>query len=282
MPFSLFGNRNKSDEKPQQKIEQLALTAIEPNRFQPRQVFDEHAIAELAETIKAHGLLQPIVVREYETGKYEIIAGERRFRAVTSLNWETIPAIVEKMDDHETASLALIENLQREELSAVEEAQAYQQLMALNDVTQTQLAKGVGKSQSAVANKLRLLKLSQPVLDAISAKKISERHGRALLPLNADQQRHVLMQIEDRDMNVKATERLVSELTTEKPVTPQRPKKRLRGLTSDTRIAVNTIKESAKMIRDTGLSVHVHEENTDDGYRIVIDLPKDGHSSSKN
>ena len=224
MPFSLFGNRNKSDEKPQQKIEQLALTAIEPNRFQPRQVFDEHAIAELAETIRAHGLLQPIVVREYETGKYEIIAGERRFRAVTSLNWETIPAIVEKMDDHETASLALIENLQREELSAVEEAQAYQQLMALNDVTQTQLAKGVGKSQSAVANKLRLLKLSQPVLDAISAKKISERHGRALLPLNADQQRHVLMQIEDRDMNVKATERLVSELTTEKPVTPQRPK----------------------------------------------------------
>ena len=116
MPFSLFGNRNKSDEKPQQKIEQLALTAIEPNRFQPRQVFDEHAIAELAETIRAHGLLQPIVVREYETGKYEIIAGERRFRAVTSLNWETIPAIVEKMDDHETASLALIENLQREEL----------------------------------------------------------------------------------------------------------------------------------------------------------------------
>ena len=150
--------------------------------------------------------------------------------------------------------------------------------MSIEAVGQTQLAQGVGKSQSAVANKLRLLKLSQPVLDAISSKKISERHGRALLPLNAEQQRHALMQIEDRDMNVKATERLVSEMTTEKPVTPQRPKKRLRGLTSDTRIAVNTIKESAKMIRDTGLPVHVHEENTSDGYRIVIDLPKDGHS----
>lgn len=280
MPFSLFGGRSKSDEKPQQKIEQIPLTSIVPNRFQPRHVFDQHAIAELAQTIDEHGLLQPIVLREYETDKYEIIAGERRFRAVTLLNWETIPAIIDMMNDNETASLALIENLQREELTAVDEAKAYQQLMKLNELTQVQLAKGVGKSQSAIANKLRLLKLSQPVLDAISERKITERHGRALLPLNERQQQQTLRQVEERDLNVKATERLVTELTTDTPVVPRRPKKRLRGLTSDTRIAVNTIKESAKMIRDTGLPVHVHEEATDDGYRIVIDLPKDGHTKT--
>lgn len=280
MAFSLFGNRGKNEEKPQQRIEQIPLTDIVPNRFQPRHTFDDQAIAELAQTIRDHGLLQPIVIREYEDHQYEIIAGERRFRAVSALGWATIPAIVETMDDHETASLALIENLQRESLSAVEEAQAYQQLMKLNQLTQTELAKGVGKSQSAIANKLRLLKLSDPVQVAISQHKISERHGRALLPLNAEQQKTVLQQIEERDLNVKATERIVTDLLTEHPVMPRRPKKRLRGLTADTRIAVNTIKESAKMVRDAGLDVHVHEEATADGYRIVIDLPKDGGHQS--
>ncbi|GKT03680.1 nucleoid occlusion protein [Furfurilactobacillus sp. WILCCON 0119] len=278
MAFSIFGNRSKDDETPQQRVEQIPLAAIIPNRYQPRRIFDEHAIAELAQTIHDHGLLQPIILREYEPEKYEIIAGERRFRAVTSLEWTTISAIVEKMDDQETASLALIENLQREELTAVEEAQAYQRLMTLNNLTQTQLAAGVGKSQSAVANKLRLLKLSDPVLVAINERRLSERHGRALLPLNPAQQREALGQIETHHLNVQATERLVRDMTNDEPVAPRRPKKRLRGLTSDTRIAVNTIKESTKMIRDTGLTVHVHEEATETGYRIVIDLPKNGHA----
>ncbi len=192
---------------------EVDITKITPNRFQPRKVFDATAIKELAETIQNHGLLQPIIVREYEPSKYEIIAGERRFRAVNELKWEKIPAIIEKMNDKETASLALIENLQREQLSSVEEAQAYRSLMDLNHLTQTALAQGMGKSQSAVANKLRLLKLIAPVQNAILDRRITERHGRALLELNDDQQREALMEIVNSKLTVKQTEELVAEMT---------------------------------------------------------------------
>lgn len=140
MGFSLFGrsNSNKednSDETVKQNVVMVPVNTIVPNRFQPRQVFDERGIEELAQTISDHGLLQPIVLREYEDKKYEIIAGERRFRAVNSLHWQEVPAIIETLSDDETASLALIENLQREGLSPIEEAQAYRSLMKLNHLT---------------------------------------------------------------------------------------------------------------------------------------------------
>lgn len=165
MAFSLFGlgkHQGTASETKNQVVE-IPVAAIVPNQYQPRKVFDQTEIQELAQTISEHGLLQPIVVREFRPGEYEIIAGERRFRAVKLLQWEKIPAIVEKMTDAESASLALIENLQRAQLSPVEEAQAYKQLMEFNHLTQATLAKGMGKSQSFVANKLRLLKLIKPV-----------------------------------------------------------------------------------------------------------------------
>ncbi|WP_040456262.1 nucleoid occlusion protein [Limosilactobacillus coleohominis] len=304
MAFSIFGiGKNHHDTK--NEVVEIPLDQIEPNRYQPRQVFDEEGIQELAATIDAHGLLQPIILREYEPAKYEIIAGERRFRAMKLLQWEKAPAIVEKMNDHETASLALIENLQRSELSSVEEAQAYEKLMDLNHLTQAKLAKGVGKSQSAVANKLRLLKLIVPVQNAILDGLITERHGRALLNLNDDQQRKMLMRIVNEKLNVRQTEDEVARLqgkplpseveaqkeqerlANEENVKVKKPKKRSvkhkpakkaspapKIKISDPRIAMNTIKESVKMINDSGLDAELSEQTLKNAYKITIKIPK--------
>lgn len=272
MAFSLFGNNKeqKEDAMPvKQNVVLVPVSAIMPNRFQPRQVFDERRITELAETIKDHGLLQPIVLREYEPEHYEIIAGERRFRAVNELKWDTVPAIIQKLSDDETASLALIENLQREGLSPIEEAQAYQALMKLNQLTQVQLAGEVGKSQSFIANKLRLLKLSQPVQDAMMAHEISERHGRALLAVTDKQQAKLLKRIMSDHLTVKDAERLIQRMkvkTKKKPTT--------RSVSGDTRVAVNTIRQSIKMVTDAGLPIEAEEQNESDRYRIIIDIMK--------
>ncbi len=212
MAFSLFGIGKNNSDNTKNKVVEVKIDQIIPNRYQPRKVFDQDGIRELAQTIDEHGLLQPIVLREYEPAKYEIIAGERRYRAMKLLKWEKAPAIIEKMSDQETASLALIENLQRSQLSSVEEAQAYRQLMDLNNLTQSQLAKGMGKSQSFVANKLRLLRLITPVQTAILDHRITERHGRALLDLDEKQQRDMLMRIVNERLTVRQTEDEVARL----------------------------------------------------------------------
>ncbi|WP_267202360.1 nucleoid occlusion protein [Limosilactobacillus kribbianus] len=212
MAFSLFNFGKSDSNNGKNKVVDIKLDQIVPNRYQPRKVFDQEDLQELAHTIEEHGLLQPIVLREYEPAKYEIIAGERRYRAMKLLNWDTAPAIIKKMTDEESASLALVENLQRAQLSSVEEAQAYRQLMDLNHLTQAALAKGMGKSQSFVANKLRLLKLITPVQTAILDHRISERHGRALLDLDEDQQRTMLMRIVNERLTVRQTEDEVAKL----------------------------------------------------------------------
>jgi len=276
LPFSLFGNNREKATHPAHPVKQnvvmIPVAQIIPNRFQPRRRFDATGITELAQTIQEHGLLQPIVLREYETDHYELIAGERRFRAVSYLKWETVPAIIESMNDDETASMALIENLQREELTAVEEAHAYQQLMELNHMTQAQLAEGIGKSQGFVANKLRLLKLSAPVTDAILDRKITERHGRALLAVPTADQGTVLKTVIDEGLTVKETEALIA-----KGKQPKKKRRRVtkRSVTGDTRIAVNTIRKSVKMVTDAGMTLTTKEEETADGYRITIDIPKE-------
>lgn len=273
--MAFFWNKKKhnvksTEEHPENQVEKIAVKQIIPNRFQPRQIFSQQKITELAETIKEHGLLQPIILREYEKDKYEIIAGERRFRAIKYLGWEKVPAIVKKMTDTEAASMAVIENLQREELTSVEEAEAYQRLLDLNHLTQTELADQLGKSQSFIANKLRLLKLSRPVQQAILNRKISERHGRALVKLNPEQQQQMLREIENNRLSVKETEKRVSRLV----VPRMRPKKsKIKGVTKDVRLAVNTIKQSVKMIKDTGVDVNVTEETTADTQKIIIEIP---------
>lgn len=298
MAISFFGKKKEETSSSVNQVVMVPVAAIVPNRFQPRKVFNADHIGELASTIEQHGLLQPIVLREYEDQKFEIIAGERRFRAIQTLKWAELPAIVQKMDDHETASMALIENLQREELTAVEEADAYQNLMKLNGFTQASLAEKMGKSQSFVANKLRLLKLSQPVQEAIMNHEISERHGRSLLKLDEFNQQMVLHQILAEQLTVKDTEALVASIINPEPAveeevadveeepatieesteTPKKagkkkaPKKEM--TIADTKVAVNTIKKSIELIEQSGIPVSAVEDDQKDVYRITIEIPK--------
>ena len=160
---------------------EVMLSQIEPNRDQPRKDFDEQALNELAESIREHGLLQPILVRSKPSGGYEIIAGERRWRASRIAGLRTVPVVIKEMDEKEAAEVALIENLQREDLNPVEEAMGYRSLMVSYGLTQEQVAERMGKSRSAVANALRLLDLTPSETEALKAGKISAGHARALL-----------------------------------------------------------------------------------------------------
>ncbi len=184
----------------------LYLDDIIPNRFQPREIFDEKALKELAISIKEHGVIQPIIVRKANE-KYEIIAGERRYKAAALAGLTKIPAIIRNLDDKESAKVALLENLQRKNLNPIEEARTYQKILELDQLTQEELAKTMGKSQSAVANKIRLLSLSDKVQDALLKEQISERHARALLSIqDTNQQQEMLKKIIDTKMSVRVLE----------------------------------------------------------------------------
>ena len=188
----------------------LYLDDIIPNRFQPRQIFDEKALKELAVSIKEHGVIQPIIVRNIGN-KYEIVAGERRYKASALAGLTKIPAIVRNLDDKESSKVALLENLQRKNLNPIEEARTYQKILELDQMTQEELAKTMGKSQSAVANKLRLLSLSDEVQDALLKEKISERHARALLTVdNQEKQKQLLNKIIANKMTVRELEKEIN------------------------------------------------------------------------
>ena len=191
----------------------LYLDDIIPNRFQPREVFDDQALKELAISIKEHGVIQPIIVRKVEN-KYEIIAGERRYKASTMAGLTKIPAIIKNLDDKESSKVALIENLQRRDLTPIEEARTYQKILELEDgMTQEQLAHTMGKTQSVVSNKLRLLALPDEVQDALLKEKISERHARSLLNiLNKNDQIKMLDKIIAEKMTVRELDKEIKEM----------------------------------------------------------------------
>ena len=185
------------------EVVELYLDDIIPNRFQPRERFDENALKELAASIKEHGVIQPIIVRKIGD-KYEIIAGERRYKASAIAGLTKIPAIIRNLDDKESSKVALLENLQRKNLSAIEEARTYQKILDLDQMTQFELAKTMGKSQPAVANKLRLLSLPDEVQDALLKEQISERHARSLLNVeNEQEQIDLLHKIINNRMTVR-------------------------------------------------------------------------------
>lgn len=275
--MSLFSFMRHDEEVPKNKqIQDLELDKIVPNRYQPRREFSEDSIKELAETLDKNGLLQPIVVRE-DGDQYEIIAGERRYRAAKSLGWETIPAIVKNMDDDQAASLALIENLQREDLNPIDEAKAYTNLMKLNNLTQTALAKDMGKSQSYVANKLRLLKLSDEVQQALIEGKITARHGRALIGLSEDDQKRVLAEIEAKGLNVKQTEEIAKDVEAyfnPKPKAKSEQKRVVNRIPKDLKVQINTIKKAVKLAEDSGIKVKIKEDKNPDDYKITIELKR--------
>lgn len=277
--MSLFSFMRHDEEIPKNKqIQDIELDKIVPNRYQPRREFSDDSIKELAETLDKDGLLQPIVVREDGEDQYEIIAGERRYRAAKSLNWETIPAIVNNMNDDQAASLALIENLQREDLNPIDEAKAYTNLMKLNDLTQTALAKDMGKSQSYVANKLRLLKLDDDVQKALVEGKITARHGRALLNLSDDDQERVLKEIEEKGLNVNQTEEIAKDVNAyfnPKPKEKETKRERVvKRIPKDLKVQINTIKKAVKLAKDSGIKVKVKENNDPDDYKITIELKR--------
>ena len=187
----------------------LNISEIEPNRSQPRKEFDEKALSELAESISKHGLLQPLLVRPLTLGGYQIVAGERRYRACQMAGLKDIPVIIRELGDTETMELALIENLQREDLTPLEEAEGYNVLMTEHGFTQDEVAQSVGKSRPAVANALRLLKLPNSIADYLKEGKISAGHARALLSIDNEKDMLELADlIVQKDLSVRQVEKL--------------------------------------------------------------------------
>ena len=203
------------DEIPENSAYQmLPIYKVEPNRSQPRQDFDEEELQALADSIEEHGIIQPLTVRQLDSGYYQIIAGERRWRAARIANLSEIPVVVIEADDKKAMELALIENLQRQDLNAVEEALGYQTLMEEYGLTQEETANQVGKSRPAVANALRLLALCPPVLDMIRSGQITAGHARALLTLKTDKQQvDTARKIANLGLSVRQAELLCKNLT---------------------------------------------------------------------
>lgn len=275
-PFSkLFGLKNKDDivgyieEDRNSSVESIQIERIVPNRYQPRQVFDSSKITELAESIDEHGLLQPIVVRPIEENMYEIIAGERRFRALQSLHKSQADVIIRHMNDEETAVVALIENIQRENLSAVEEAEAYKKLLEIGGTTQSELAKSLGKSQSFIANKLRLLKLAPKVINRLREGKITERHARAVLSLKEDDQEKLIEQVISQKLNVKQTEARVKQ-----KIGPEKVKAQSFQFSKDLTQARDEVGKSIQAIEQSGIRVEQRDKEHDDYYEIKIKIYK--------
>ena len=245
-------------------LREIRIEKIVPNKYQPRREFTEDKIKELAESIKQNGLLQSITVRDMGNGFYELIAGERRLRALKYLEYPTTKAIVKELTNEQMATLALIENIQREELTPIEEAYAYQELLSINNLTQDELAKSLGKTQATVANKLRLLKLCSKVVDAINSKRITERHGRAMVKLDPSAQEKILNQILTQSLNVSQT-RIKNETKNNDSTQPNYDAQK---------ILARLTKDIAKLEEKYGVSLNKEEEEGMESIVVKVTVPR--------
>ena len=265
-------------EKEKVKVVNIPLGLIRPNPNQPRKNFDAVGLEELSLSIVQNGVLQPITVRAVRNF-YEIIAGERRFRASKLAGLEKIPAIVVQADENKSALIALLENLQREDLSFFEIAEGYQRLIHDQGITQEELAKKLGKSQSTVANKLRLLRFSPRVQDLIADYSLTERHARALLHLTSEElQCTAAKTIYEQQLNVKQTEDLVRDMLNAQP---QKTRKLKISAYHDMRMFTNTIKQAIGIMRENGVQADMHEKNFDWGTEYIIKVKKNSHQPLK-
>lgn len=263
-----------------QKIIQIPIDKIIPNPNQPRKFFNQSALEELAESIKTFGVIQPIQVRELGEDIYELVAGERRLRASLLAGIEEIPCLIVTLTDQDSAVISIVENIQRENLSYFEEAESYKQLIHYYNLTQEDVAKMLGKSQSFVANKIRLLKMEPEVIDEIKENKLSERHARALLRIpDKELQLEVIEQISKKEMTVKKTEDLIKKIRDEvltnnyeEQITPEK-KARVKSFIS-AQIYVNTIKSAFKMVKDSKATATYEEKEKEDRVVIKITIPK--------
>ena len=221
-----------TEQKQGEEIMELSIAEIQPNPFQPRLYFDPAQLEELSNSIREYGVLQPVIVRLVD-GKYQLVSGERRFRASMLAGKESIPALIRQLSDREVAEMALIENLQREDLNYFEEAEGYARLIQEFQITQEEVAKKMGKSQPTIANKLRLLQISQRVRKEISVDVITERHVRSLLKLkNEEQQLDVLNRIYKNNLNVRQTDDLIENvlIAEEENIREQKKKKMMKAI----------------------------------------------------
>lgn len=257
------------------KVIYVSVDEVFPNPHQPRKEFTKESLEELSSSIKSYGVIQPISVRKKNDDFYELVAGERRLRASKMAGLEYIPAIIVKMNDEDSAVVALIENLQREDLTFIEEAEGYHKLIAEHGFTQQELAEKVGKSQSTVANKLRILKLSDRVKTLLSKNNLTERHARALLKLPDEKMRlEILDTVIKRGLNVKQTEKLIKDKLELLSIENQPKNRQSIKSAFNFRIYLNTLKNAYDAIRNTGLKAEYNQVDKGEFIEVVVKIPK--------
>ena len=261
----------------------LRIDDISPNPVQPRKIFDDEALKELSESIRSYGILNPLTVR-LRGGKYELVAGERRRRVARLAGLREVPCILLDVNMEDASLIALVENLQRRDLDFIEEAVGINRLIRMFGMSQEEAARRIGKSQSAVANKLRLLKLPQDILDSLRSNGLTERHGRALLRLpRAEEQRAALEFIIENGLTVAATDAYIDALLSspeeaaeesaeEKPV--ERPTGRRAFVLKDVRVFLNTVTRSIDLMKQGGIDAGIQREDTEDSLILTISIPK--------
>lgn len=258
---------NNSNMISEVKVVKVAIDQIFPNPYQPRKNFDDEALRDLSASIAQFGVLQPLLVAPADNGRYMLIAGERRLRASKMAKLQEVPVIISEYTSQQIAEIALIENLQREDLHFLEEAEGYEKLMEEFHLTQEAMAARVGKKQSTIANKLRLLRLSDRICKILVEGGLTERHARALLKLDDEEKQvQVLTVVIDNGYSVRQTESYIEKLLEDKK---QEKKKRM-VIVNDVRIYLNSIKQVVSAIKDVGIPVAM--EQTVEGDDIIVSL----------
>lgn len=264
---SLFKPREQKS-----RLTEIPIDSIATNPYQPRKAFSSDSIAELSDSIKQYGLIQPITVRKGTYSKYELIAGERRLRACRLAEMKSVPAIIVDVNNCDSAALALIENLQRENLNFFDEAEGYSNLISDFNITQEELAEKIGKTQATIANKIRILKLSPLVKKTIRTNGLTERHARAILRLpNEDAQLKALNVITKRRLNVTQTDEYIESLLS--PAKKKELKKPLRVF-KDVRIFANTIKQAIDIMNQSGVNAYSEKSENEEYIEYLVRIPK--------
>ena len=259
-------------------LRRIRISEIVRNPNQPRRYFDPEAIATLAESIRQYGVLNPLTVRRTANGCYELVAGERRLRAARVAGLTDVPGLLINADGEDSSVIALVENLQRRDLDFFEEANGFKRLIEQFGLTQEEAARKVGKTQSAVANKLRLLRLSQQNMELIRCNNLTERHARALLRLNDEADRiNVTNYIIEHELNVSRTEEYIDEFLKAKenpqPVVEPESGKHVVRLFKDVRFFLNTLNRAVGVMVDAGIGATVKQQESDDGLTLTICIP---------
>lgn len=257
-----------------QRIIEIPLERIQPNPAQPRQTFSQKELDSLSQSIRENGLLQPILVRQ-KNGGYELIAGERRLRACRIAGLRTVPCIIHDCDTRNAAIYAMLENLQRQDLQLFEEAEGLQKLIAQWGITQEEAAKRLGKSQSAIANKMRLLKLNETERQKITEASLSGRHARALIRISDEPLRmQVLEEVIAKGLNVSQTDHLVEKRLEEREKAQVQRNQHKTFIWKDYRIFLNTVHNAVQTMVASGIEAVTDQKETEDFYELVVRIPK--------